>query len=214
MSQGLSLSPNKQEELVERMPPKLLILISNYAKGLGIPLLGWGSFLALIEGLDIANKPVWAVIGTIIIAFISYLGIRANAKTKIEVVGIQSKIKEHEISQEAALDKANITLQIFDRAMLEAEKTRTHFSEELKAQREFFSEKLLEARSHYEKREEEIREAKHAQLKDEMRISVKYITKATKMEANLKSLGIQVSEDGEITLPATFERRKPDDSSS
>jgi hypothetical protein len=193
------------------MPQRLLVLIT-YAKTLLAPTIGISSIWAFIEFVDITSKPVIGIVGTALIAFFTYLATRTNARTKVEV-------KTIETTETANVDRANFGIKLFELATADIDKARLHFSEELKAQRaDFFQKeqdnqdkflaKLDEAREHYEQRQDEIRQSYHAKNNESSDKMAIYITRLTKIETQLKSLGVGISEDCELILPNTFERRK------
>jgi hypothetical protein len=193
------------------MPQRLLILIT-YAKALLAPTMGIGFIWTFIELVDIPSKSIIGIVGTAIIAFFTYLATRANARTRVEVKSIESK-------ESADIDRASFGVKIFELATADIEKARLHYSEELKAQRlDFFQKeqentdrflaKQEEIRRHYESREDEIRQSYHKKNNENNDKMSKYITRCTKIEIQLKSLGITVTDDYELVLPSTFERRK------
>lgn len=141
--------------------PQRIIAIITYLKVYISPVLGLGGIFTMIEVGDLPNKPFWGILGTAVIAFFTYLGIKANAKAKVEVVGIQTKAEEHKTSESSDTNRTSLALQIFDRAMIEAENNRKHQLVALADQRDHFSSINKEDREHYEKREAMIREEKH-----------------------------------------------------
>ncbi len=205
------------------MPQKMLILI-DHARSIFAPALGIGSFIAYLQTIDFTGKPIIAIAGSIIIAFFTYLGIRANARTKVEV-------KEIETTQTADVDKAKLLIDLFNASAAELERHRQHFNEGLKEQRDSFFEKEKEQRTdffdkeketrehyekrkdemqkHFENREEELRQSYHNRLAEAGKTCEKYITRCTSIEAQLKALGIELTDRYEIILPLTLERRKP-----
>lgn len=196
---------------IKTVPHKLVVLF-DYGRIALPPILGLGSFIAYIQTIDLSGKPIIAIVGSIIIAWFTYLGIKATARTRVEV-------KEIETTQTADVDKAKLLLELFDKAAGELEKARQHFAAELKEQRsDFFNKeqenldrfiaKEQETREHYEKREDEHRQNFHTRLGEANTTVAKYITRCTKIETQLKTMGINVTEDCEIILPDSFERRR------
>jgi hypothetical protein len=183
------------------MPQRMLVLIT-YAKTLLAPTVGVGSMWAFVEFVDITSKPVVGIVGTAIIAFFTFLATRATGRTKVEV-------RQLETTEAANADRASFGLQLFDRATQDIEKARVHFTQELSTQREHFLAELKDARKHYEDRQDEIRQSYHTKNNESSDKMAIYITRLTKIEIQLKSLGIGITDDCELILPSTFERRKP-----
>jgi hypothetical protein len=208
--QDLLISEETTNVIKVRKMPQRVLLIIGYIKSVSTPLIGFASYIAFIDLVDVIAKPLWGLLGALIIAYFTYLGVKAKGKTTVEVVGIESKVKALEVTENADIDKVNLTLEIFDRAILEAEKGRSHFTEELQTQRIHFSAQLKEARNHYEAKEAEIRESYHAKANAASELHSRTVTRLVKIEVALKNFGIQITDDAELLLPATFERRKFD----
>lgn len=181
------------------MPQRLLVYY-EYAKMAISPIMGFGSFIAFLQTIDSSNKPAVAIIGSIVIAFFTYLGVRATTRSRVEV-------RQIEVTKSADVDKTSLLLQIFDKAILDIDKARTHFTEELKEQRVDFFEKERESRDHYEEKENTIRQAYHDKQADFQTIIARCSNRLTKIETQLKTMGISITEDCEIIFPEGFERR-------
>lgn len=182
------------------MPHRLLILV-EYGRTFLAPIISYGSYTIFLQNIDLSNKPVWAIVGIAITALFTYLGIKATTRTKVE-------IKEIDVTSSADIQKTSLLLQIFDKAVADIDKARTHFTEELKEQRIDFFAKEKESRDHYENKEQELRDVYHTRQREAQNIIDKYSTRLTKIETQLKILGITISEECEIILPDSFERRK------
>lgn len=192
---------------VKQMPEKA-ILIYTYAKSLLTPLLGYGGYLALLQSIDLEAKSLYAIIGAVIMAILSYFAVKANAAARVQVVGIESKVKEIDVTKSADIEELNIALQLFDRGMLEAKEAREFFKEASTEQRTIFLSELKEARDHYENKEAELRQSYHDRLES---VSVR-CNEATadlmKIRIILSNFGITIDDNLEVHFPEGFERRK------